>query len=162
MPRWRRRNWDHATLRTAMAHILLLDDSEIAGQAMRGILNHGHHRCMVAAEVEAAWKLLRELVKVDPVIMDLRLREGPGGLHFLERLQSDCFLKHLPVVVYTKVEDHAVARQALALKIQNVLIKPYNEDLINAEIQKAFLSGAAQNAGFWGVVDLLQELSGKQ
>lgn len=119
-----------------MADILLLDANEVAGRAMQGILARGEHRCIHAPTIDAAWKRLREVVRVDLVFLELQLHEEKG-VKFLERLRADPLLKQVPVVVYTTVSDHAVVKQVLAFKVQNYLIKPYCDEYIFREITKA-------------------------
>lgn len=119
-----------------MANILLLDANEVAGRAMQGILARGHHRCLVAPTAADAWKLLHDFVNIDLVFLELELK-GEKGIAFLKRLRADCFLKQVPVIVYTTVGDHATVREVLLLKVQNYLIKPYNDEHIFREVIKA-------------------------
>ena len=119
-----------------MANVLLLDANEVAGRAMQGILARGHHHCLVATDGAEAWKILHERVNVDLVFLELELK-GEKGTGFLQQLRNDCFLKQLPVVVYTTVGDHATVRNVLQLKVQNYLIKPYNDEHILREVSKA-------------------------
>lgn len=127
----------HPTPFTAMANILLLDDNEIACRAMQGILTRGQHRCLIATDAATALQMLRELVKFDLVFLELKLSKGENGMHFLQHLRDDCFLKLLPVVVYSSVTHQEIVKKALTLKIQNYLIKPYRDDAIYAEIDKS-------------------------
>jgi len=120
-----------------MANILLLDDSEVACRALQGILTRGHHRCLIANDAETAFKLLRELVKFDLVFLELKLTRGENGMHFLQRLRDDGFLKLIPIVVYSSITHQEIVKKALSLKIQNYLIKPYRDEAIYAEITKA-------------------------
>jgi CheY-like chemotaxis protein len=120
-----------------MANILLLDDNEIACRAMQGILTRGHHRCIIANDAETAFKQLRELLQFDLVFLELKLTKGDNGMNFLQRLRADTFLKLLPVVVYSSVTQQEIVKKALSLKAQNYLIKPYREEAIYAEIDKA-------------------------
>ena len=119
-----------------MATVLLLDSGEIAGKALQGILAHGHHRLVVAPKIADAWRALHEYVKIDAIFMEIELK-GERGLDFLTRLRVDSFLKSIPVVVYTNVNDQAVVRKMLGLSIQNYLIKPYTDIDIFREIAKA-------------------------
>lgn len=119
-----------------MANILLLDDNEVAGRAMRGLLTRGQHACIVATTADEAWNLLRESVVIDLVFLELKLPNNAGML-FLQRVRDDCFWQKLPIVVYTTAADAIMVRKALGLKAQNYLIKPYNEALIYAEIAKS-------------------------
>jgi HD-like signal output (HDOD) protein/CheY-like chemotaxis protein len=120
-----------------MANILLLDDNEVACRAMQGILTRGHHRCVIASDSGTAFKLLRELLKFDLVFLELKLSKGENGMHFLQQLRDDCFLKLIPAVVYSSVTHQEIVKKALSLKVQNYLIKPYRDEAIYAEIDKA-------------------------
>ncbi len=119
-----------------MANVLLLDANEVAGRAMQGILARAHHRCIAVTTSAEAWKALRELVNIDVVFLELELK-GEKGISFLENLREDCFLKQIPVIVYTTTGDHATVRKVLLLKVQNYLIKPYNDEHIFREVTKA-------------------------
>lgn len=103
---------------------------------MQGILARGHHRCLVAPTGAEAWKALHDFVSVDVAFVELEL-QGEKGVDFIGRIREDCFLKQLPIVVYTSVGDHATVRKVLLLKVQNYLIKPYNDEHIFREVTKA-------------------------
>ena len=66
------------TLTDSMANILLLDESDVAGRAMQGILARGNHGCFVATEPEQAWKMLREGVVFDLLFVELKLADSSG------------------------------------------------------------------------------------
>lgn len=119
-----------------MANVLLLDANEVAGRAMQGILARAHHRCVPTTTIVEAWKALRDTVNVDVIFLELELK-GEKGIDFLQRLRDDCFLKQIPVIVYTTIGDHATVRKVLLLKVQNYLIKPYNDEHIFREVTKA-------------------------
>ena len=119
-----------------MATILLLDANEVAGRAMPGILARGRHKGLITTTIADAWKALHEQVRVDLVFLELELK-GEKGIDFLQRLRADSFLKNIPVVIYTAVNEQAVVRRVLGLKVQNYLIKPYNDEYIFREIAKA-------------------------
>ena len=119
-----------------MANILFLDDNDVAGRAMQGILARGDHVGFVAKGADDAWRMLREGVVFDLLILEARLAGG-SGLAFLQRLRDDWFWKILPVVVYTHDADSRQVKKALGLRVQNYLIKPFNDQLIYTEIAKA-------------------------
>ncbi len=119
-----------------MANVLLLDANEVAGRAMQGILARAHHHCIAVTASADAWKVLHDFVRIDVVFLELELK-GEKGADFLHRLREDCFLKQVPVVVYTTVGDHETVRRVLQFKVQNYLIKPYNDEYIFREVTKA-------------------------
>lgn len=119
-----------------MANILLVDSNEVARMAMKGLLERGGHRMASVGTAGEALEFIRTNIVVDLVILELNL-EGGGGLDLIASLQSDCFLKLLPVVIYTEEVDRTTLHRALAFKTQNFLLKPYRDDLVFAEIAKA-------------------------
>lgn len=103
---------------------------------MKGLLERGGHRMVSVGTVGEAAEFIRANIVVDLVILELNL-EGGGGLDLIASLQSDCFLKLLPVVIYSGEVDRATVHRALALQTQNFLLKPYRDDLVFAEIARA-------------------------
>jgi CheY-like chemotaxis protein len=118
-----------------MPHILLVDPTEIARKAMKGILARGGHRIAAVATVAEAWDFLRRNVGVDLVFLELKL-EGESGMALLENLRSNVFLKTMPVVIYTGAADRAAVKRAMEIKVQNFLIKPYVDHQVLTEVDK--------------------------
>ena len=87
-----------------MAHILLVDPSDMARKAMKGALARGGHRLATVGTVAEAWDFLRRNVGVDLVFLELKL-EGENGLALVENLRGSVFLKLMPVVIYTATAD---------------------------------------------------------
>lgn len=119
-----------------MAFILLVDPADVAKKAMKGVLARGNHRLATVPTVAEAWDFLQRNLCVDLVFLELKL-EGEGGLTLVDRLRNHCFLKLLPVVVYTTVGDRDSVRRAMALKVQNFLVKPYLSEPTLGEVAKA-------------------------
>ncbi|HWA25077.1 MAG TPA: HDOD domain-containing protein [Lacunisphaera sp.] len=119
-----------------MARILLLDPSETARRALRGILARGDHKLMAVDTPAQAWSLLQRNPGVDFIVTELKLSEGTG-LDFVRRLKADLLLKLVPVIVYTADCNREAVKQAVTLGVQNFLVKPYHDDAIFAELDKA-------------------------
>ncbi len=119
-----------------MANILLVDPGDTPRVAMRGIVERGDHRLAAVESEKEAWAFINEQVKVDLVIVDLHLKDG-SGLALLKKLRADSQLKGLPVLVYTANGTRNDLHACLELKIQNFLVKPYDEELVFKEIEKA-------------------------
>lgn len=119
-----------------MANILLVDTNEVARKAMHGILARGGHRLACAAGATDALEVIRRNVRVDLIFTELKIA-GDGGLAFVRRLKADRLLRLLPVVIYTEHADRDAVKRALELRVQNFLIKPYHDEDIFAEIEKA-------------------------
>jgi CheY-like chemotaxis protein len=119
-----------------MSHILLVDPGETARRAMQGILARGDHKLAAVDNAEQAWSFIHRNARIDLVFTELNLSDG-NGLAFIQRLKNDSLLKLLPVVVYTEHGDRNAVRSAVELRVQNFLVKPYHDDDIFAEIDKA-------------------------
>ncbi|AOS44179.1 hypothetical protein Verru16b_01240 [Lacunisphaera limnophila] len=120
-----------------MARILLVDPSETARRAMHGILARGEHRFVAVDSPGAAWTFLRRNPGVDLLFTGLKLEGSGNGLSLVQKLRADPCLQHLPVVVYTGHGDRDAVRLAVNLRVQNFLVKPYHDEDIFAEIDKA-------------------------
>lgn len=104
---------------------------------MQGILARGEHRLAMANGLVDAWAFLRRNPGTDLLFTGLQLAGNGSGLDLIHKLRADPSLQHLPVVVYTGHGDRDSVRQAMALHVQNFLVKPYHDDDIFAEIDKA-------------------------
>ncbi len=120
-----------------MARILLVDPSETARRAVRGILSRGEHRFAAVESAAEGWSFLRRNPATDLVFTGLQLEGRGNGLSLVQNLRADPCLNHLPVVVYTAHGDRTSVQCAVALHVQNFLVKPYHDDDIFAEIDKA-------------------------
>ena len=119
-----------------MAHILILDDSDVACLALRGILTARGHSCTTVPGVEQAWSCIHDAMDIDLVIVELKLKVQ-NSLSFIQRVRRNGLFKSLPLLVYTNVSDPGVVKSALALSPQNYLLKPYRPELVHIEIDKA-------------------------
>lgn len=103
---------------------------------MKGILARGDHKFATVDTTTQAWDFLHRNPGVDLVFTELALAGG-GGMPFIEQLKADPLLQLMPVVIYTADGNRDAVRQAVGLRVQNFLIKPYHDDDIFAEIRKA-------------------------
>lgn len=119
-----------------MANVLHLDDNDVAGRALNGLLARGSHTCTTVKDQAQAWRALRTSLGFDLVVTEVRLGQG-NGLAFVQRLRDDWILRRVPVVVYTTENDPRQIRRALALNVQNYLLKPYDAQAVQGEIARA-------------------------
>lgn len=129
-----------------MANILLLDENDVAQRAMKGVMSRAGHRLVIVSKAADAWTKLRELVKIDLIFSEVKVSDL-NGLSFTAKLRADPFLKNIPVVFYTTVNDHTIVKKALTLHIQNYLVKPYHDAPVFAEVAKA-LANPWRNLSF--------------
>ena len=119
-----------------MANLLLVDSNEVAQRALKGLLSRGSHRCAVAPSADEGWRFLREFVAFDLVVVELTL-PGENGIRLLQRIRADALLKNIPVIVYTAVADPKVVKAVLTVGVQNYLVKPFREEVLYRELEKA-------------------------
>jgi HD-like signal output (HDOD) protein/CheY-like chemotaxis protein len=103
---------------------------------MHGILARGDHKLASVDNPMQAWDFLHLNPGVDLIFTELKFRNG-SGLAFIEKLKQHALLKLVPVVVYTEHGSREAVKQALGLHVQNFLVKPYHDDDIFVEIDKA-------------------------
>ncbi len=119
-----------------MARILLLDPNARAQLTLKGLLSRGGHRLAAVSTPTEAWAFIRNNPGVDLVITEIHLGES-DGVSFVQRLKEHCLLRLLPVVIYTDHADRATVKRAIALRVQNFLVKPYHDDDVFAAIDQA-------------------------
>lgn len=100
------------------------------------VLTQYRHRCAVVTSEEAAFEFVRENVFVDLMIVETKL-EGSSGLNLLKRLRKDLFFRGVPVVFYAAKATPEEVRVILPIGVQNFLRKPYQENVLVAEVERA-------------------------
>lgn len=103
---------------------------------MRGILERAGHRLAYAGNTAEAWHCLRENVVIDLVITELKLAQD-SGMEFIYSLRRDPILKQIPVVIYASTSNRDLVHRAQELKVQNFMVKPYQEEALLVEVAKA-------------------------
>jgi len=121
---------------TPMANILLLDDNPVARKALAAILARAEHKFAAAGTIEEAMRILLGGA-VDLFITEMRLPAPGQPMTLLRAIRANSFLKTLPVLVYTDLTGRENVKEALSLRVQNYLIKPYSDEKIFTEIRRA-------------------------
>lgn len=104
-----------------MAHVLIVEDSSLAVDALRVLFEETGHRVSVATTVAQAVDVARA-ERPDIMLLDLGLPDG-DGLDVLAALQAD---GSEPAVTFalTGSDDKAVTARCLAAGCRDVLVKP--------------------------------------
>jgi CheY-like chemotaxis protein len=103
------------------AHVLVAEDNELVGSAMRILLEESGHRVTVAGSI-AETVSTASADRVDVLLLDLGLADG-DGLAVLARLGA---LDALPrvTVALTGRDEPEVHERCLAAGCRTVLVKP--------------------------------------
>jgi two-component system cell cycle response regulator DivK len=79
--------------------ILLVEDDPASRRLIRAVLHRHHYRIAEAEDLAQAQHLLAHTLP-RLVLLDLRLGEG-NGLELVERIRSEPYLAHIPIIVIT-------------------------------------------------------------
>ncbi len=119
-----------------MANILFVESDSVAVKAFTGIINRSAHAVTHVSTVQGAWDALLNDKFYDILVLEFKLDDG-SGRSFLSALRKHPFLCKQHVLVYTRVTERDTIRQVLLLDVQNYLIKPYEDDKLYTEINRA-------------------------
>lgn len=104
-----------------MAFVLVVDDDEPTGDALRRLLGRvGYTAKWASSGAEALSHVRRSLP--DLIVLDWMMPEM-NGLEVLRRLRSDPATQGVPVIVYTAASNTAVAELAAEQGAQDCVLK---------------------------------------
>src|SRR5262249_53366967 len=98
------------------------EDNEIGRQSVVELLGHDSVDITTAASGAEAWAALRNGVRFDCVVLDLRLPDI-SGFELLERIREEPELHDLPIVVFTGKDLSEEADIQLLRMAESVILK---------------------------------------
>ncbi len=118
-------------------HILVVEDNENMKKLMVSILNKvGFEKVSGAENGKVAW----DMIQTDHyglVLTDLMMPEM-DGLELLEQIRTSSDpLKNVPVLMITASDQKSHITQAVKLKINGYIVKPFNVKTILSKIKEA-------------------------
>lgn len=119
-----------------MASILAVEDDAISLKILGTLLLKRGHITHQAVSVEEGIKFLEQDSLIDLIVLDNKLK-GEYGWEFLEHIRNDFLYKEIPVIVYTASSDRNSVMKYMHLGVQQILVKPYNANIVVGEIKKA-------------------------
>ncbi len=125
-----------------MAKILILEDDRLSQKLVARVFSKAEHETLAAVSTQQAWDKLHEHVIVDMIILDNQL-DQEWGWQFLRTLRSNPAYQGVPVVIYTAHTERDSIVRYLELGVQSVNMKPYQSDVLLAELEKALRSNWA-------------------
>lgn len=123
---------EFATLLTAPAKILIVDDDLINIRMLDGIL-HDHYDIMVAVNGEQALKRAL-LVQPDLILLDIGLGDL-SGYDVFKYLAANEITRDIPVMFVTAHASEEEEQQGLALGAVDYVTKPYRPAIVQARIK---------------------------
>ncbi len=119
-----------------MKRILLVDDHEMARQALKlSLENHGY-ACEEAEHGAAALAWLEQGQNVDLIVSDNQM-PVMTGLEFLVQVRANSHFGSIPFILYSGNITDEIRRQAHQAGVMAVLNKPYNFSDFVAVVTKA-------------------------
>jgi len=117
------------------ARILVVEDEmQFAKMVKLRLQSVGYNVDVANDAYSGTQKIIRE--DYDLIILDLMMPAG-GGFSILERIRKFPNKVDLPVVILTgKTVDDAVKRQADALKVTQIFLKPYDAQEFLAAVKQ--------------------------
>jgi len=125
-----------------MAKVLVLDDDRLSQKLLGKVFSNAGHETLAALSAQQAWDKLHEHVLVDMVVLDNQL-DQEWGWQFMRTLRANPAYQGLPVVVYTAHTERDSIVRYLELGVQSMNLKPYQAEVLIAELGKAVRSNWA-------------------
>jgi len=125
-----------------VARILVVDDVRFISSMLAEVLRRRGHQVVTAEDGEGATAIAREELP-DLVLLDIAI-PGPDGLEVARRLKSDDGTRHVPIMIVTSHDDRASLQQALAVGVDDYVIKPFDTPALLEKIE-ALLGGFRSN-----------------
>lgn len=117
--------------------MLVVEDDQVIGQAMRELLEQRGWRVRLATSVREARAALKKRLgrgkRIARVVLDLRLPDG-DGLEILEMIRHSSAATE--VIVVTGVEDAEHLARARALEPAALLQKPFDFDRLLEALER--------------------------
>jgi DNA-binding NtrC family response regulator len=108
--------------RTAMKHILIVDDDEAIRGLLLSFLHDKGYEADAAVDGESALEWLAGN-RTDMVLLDIRM-PGMSGIDVLQHTAK--LYPDLPVIVISGYADEATAREALQMGAYDFFLKPFD------------------------------------
>lgn len=117
--------------------ILVVDDEIVNVRLMSHILNKQDYKISVAMNGVEAWDLLEKTPQgFDAVLLD-RIMPGIDGLEVLKRMKKHDFLKTVPVIFQTAMNEEEEILEGIQAGAYYYLTKPYRKEKLLAVVKTA-------------------------
>lgn len=120
-----------------MYKIVLVEDEDIIRNTLYRTIDWAGLDCYICALCRSAEEGLKEISEYQPqiVITDIKLPKK-NGIQMLSEAQSICNFQSIIISGYAEFE---YAKKAIELSVVDYILKPIDEELLKATIQKAIL-----------------------
>lgn len=116
--------------------VLMVEDDKLSARLAAQLFSAGGVDVRSVADIEVAWCLLREEGGADLLVLDNQVEKSVGH-ELLGWVRSDPLLSRQPVIVYSAALDRPTVTTYMRLGVQNVLLKPYQKEVLLREWERA-------------------------
>ncbi len=107
--------------------ILVVEDEPDTADLVKLILQEKGYQVVHAADGQDALNKITSMPPPSLVLLDVQL-PLVDGITILETIRATPDWQHVPVVLLTAVVDPRCIRQAVAIKVQDYILKPFTRD----------------------------------
>lgn len=116
--------------------ILLVEDEPDTADLVKLIMEQEGYQILHAADGQDALEKVASIPLPSLVLLDIQLPHV-DGIAVLETIRAIPDWRDVPVVLMTAVVDPLCIRQAVSLKVQEYLIKPFKRDTLVRYVERA-------------------------
>lgn len=116
--------------------ILLVEDEPDTADLVKLIMEQEGYQVLHAADGQDALEKVASIPLPSLVLLDIQLPHV-DGIVVLETIRAIPDWRDVPVVLMTAVVDPLCIRQAVSLKVQEYLIKPFKRDTLVRYVERA-------------------------
>ncbi|KAA3637761.1 MAG: response regulator [Calditrichaeota bacterium] len=115
-------------------NILIVDEDVVSSKKLKVMLEKKGYAVLIATSGREAIKFINEGFKIDLVMSDVKVPDV-SGMSLLRFIRNDNKLKNIPFIFSTMINDEETVVEAMNHGISEYIIKPLDEDKIEAKIQ---------------------------
>lgn len=114
------------------AHVLVVDDNEFNLDLLTDQLAYRGYEVSTATNGQIALDMMHQQAH-DLILLDIMM-PVMDGYEVLSRLREDPFLRHIPVIVISAVDDKDSVIRCIEMGAEDYLFKPFDSTLLKARI----------------------------
>jgi len=127
--------------------VLVVDDDIVSRMVLMHLIDScGAYDIVEADDGEDAWKQLQQGLLPAICFCDLRMPRL-SGMELLARIKRDPVLASMRFVLASSANDHATMAQASSLGAEGYLVKPFEQDMVLAQMAGLAPQGLVEEGG---------------
>ena len=115
--------------------ILVVEDEPDTADLVKLILQENGYQVVHAADGQDALNKIASMPPPSLVLLDIQL-PLVDGITILETIRATPDWQHVPVVLLTAVVDPCCIRQAVSIKVQDYVLKPFTRDDLLRSVER--------------------------